>query len=81
MRFHFLCEDTQTSFNTVSKACTHCLLRGFIRQVTVEIYVGVVRSGPLLAKWVPKQDCVVVPLLPNIMEVKIGSTIGVKIEL
>ncbi len=41
-------------------------------------------SGPLLAKWVPKQDFIVVPPPSNIMEVKKKKkkpTIGVKIEL
>ncbi len=39
-------------------------------------------SGPLLAKWMPKQNCIVVPLPSNIMEVKNKKpNIGVKIEL
>ncbi len=32
------------------------------------------RSGPLLAKCVPKQDCIVVPPPSNIMEVKKKNT-------
>ncbi len=31
---------------------------------------GDILSGPLLAKWVPKQDFIVVPPPSNIMEVK-----------
>ncbi len=39
-------------------------------------------SGPLLAKWVPKQDFIVVSPPSNIMEVKHKTpNIGVKIEL
>ncbi len=38
--------------------------------------------GPLLVKWCPKQDCIIVPPSSNIMEVKkYIYNIEVKIEL